>query len=101
MKSENIEQIKPSASPNQLVPNPLLGTMLVPHESALGWAPAGPHFGGLGQILSHILGCDSVNWPVIETSKKLLICVWLLLEKLSTISSNSYGIKSNIINMYF
>lgn len=98
MKSENIEQMKPSASPSQLDPSPLLGTMLVPHESAHGQAPAGPYFRGLGQILSaHILGRDSLT---SQLDLKEAFNLRLFLEKLSIISSNSYGIK-NHTNMYF
>lgn len=45
MKSENTEQMKPSATANQPAPGPVLGTMPEPHESAPGRAPAGAQSG--------------------------------------------------------
>lgn len=64
MKSENTEQMKPSATPNQPAPGPALGTMLEPHESAPGRTPAGAQ-SGLGHVLSaQISGCDSLTGPL-------------------------------------
>lgn len=62
VKSENIQQTKPSATPKQPAPTSLLLTMQGLTSQSLDRAPAGHHFWGLGRILSaHILGCDSLT----------------------------------------